>query len=197
MTVKKKTMTCFNNVNHVTQSSGFALNIVAPSIAGLAGLLCGQATKPSRFAHFWHGAQSQKWSEHVVFLTCWLWNVLHATTACTFSTPQLPKAVRTCCALYILTWKCASRHNDVHFFDISGWSVFSLFTCKCASHHNGVYFFDISTSISGPRMVLYILTSKCASGHNSVQLFISHLARWLRTRCFSEPTFPPSGATRH
>ena len=45
--------------------------------------------------------------------------------------------------------------------------------------------------------VLYILTSKCASGHNGVQLFISHLARWLRTRCFSEPTFPPSGATSH
>ena len=38
------------------------------------------------------------------------------------------------------------------------------------------------------------LTWKCASRHNSVQLFISHLARWLRTRRFSEPTFQPSGA---
>ena len=44
---------------------------------------------------------------------------------------------------------------------------------------------------------LYILTSKCASRHNGVQFFISHLARWLRTRCFSEPTFRPSGATNH
>ena len=26
---------------------------------------------------------------------------------------------RTWCALYILTSKCASRHNGVHFFDIS------------------------------------------------------------------------------
>ena len=42
---------------------------------------------------------------------------------------------------------------------------------------------------------LYILTSKCASRHNGVQFFISHLARWLRTRRFSEPTFRPSGAT--
>ena len=40
-----------------------------------------------------------------------------------------------------------------------------------------------------------ILTSKCASGHNGVQFFISHLASWLRTRRFSEPTFRPSGAT--
>jgi len=46
-------------------------------------------------------------------------NVLRATTACTFSTPQLPKVVRTWCALYILTWKRASRHNGMHFFDIS------------------------------------------------------------------------------
>ena len=68
--------------------------------------------------------------------------MLRATTACTFSTSQLPKVVRRWC-------------------------------------------------------VLYILTSKCASRHNGVQFFISHLARLLRTRRFSEPTFRPSGATNH
>ena len=68
--------------------------------------------------------------------------MLRATTACTFSTSQLPKVVRTWCALYILTLKCASRHNGVQFF-------------------------------------------------------ISHPARWLCTRRFSEPTFRPSGATNH
>ena len=41
------------------------------------------------------------------------------------------------------------------------------------------------------------MTWKCASCHNGVQLFISHLARWLRTRCSREPTFRPSGATNH
>ena len=45
--------------------------------------------------------------------------MLRATTACTFSTSELPKVVRTWCVLYILTWKRASRHNGVHFFDIS------------------------------------------------------------------------------
>ena len=45
--------------------------------------------------------------------------------------------------------------------------------------------------------VLYILTSKRASRHNGVQFFISHLASWLRTRRFSEPTFRPSGAPNH
>jgi len=45
--------------------------------------------------------------------------------------------------------------------------------------------------------VLYILTCKCASRYNGVQFFISHLASWLRTRRFSEPTFWPSGASNH
>ena len=57
-------------------------------------------------------------------------NLLRATTACTFPPSQLPKVVRNCCALYILTWKCALRHNGVHFF-------------------------DISTSKSGPKMVCF------------------------------------------
>ena len=42
--------------------------------------------------------------------------MLRATTLCTFSTSQVPKVVRTWCVLYILTWKCASRLNGVHFF---------------------------------------------------------------------------------
>ena len=174
------------------------------------------ATNPSRFALFWQGAQSlapvtlndiwtsksapypsvfytfylemcfapqqralfrhlnfQKWFETVSFLHFWLGNVLRATTACTFSTSQLPKVVRTPSALYILTWKCASRHNGVHFFDISTSKV--VRTCG----------------------VFHILTSKCASRQNGVQFFISHLASWLCTRRFSEPTFRPSGATNH
>ena len=116
----------------------------------------------------------KKWSERVVFLTFGLRNVLRATTTCTFSTSQLPKVVRTWCALYILTWKCASRHNGVHFF-------------------------DIATSKSAPNVRCFVAFSltTCASRHNGVQFFISHLASWLRTRRFSEPTFRPSGATNH
>ena len=96
---------------------------------------------PQRRALFRH-LNFQKWSDHGVFCTFWLQNVLRATMACTFSTSQLPKVVRSSSVLSILTWKCASRHNGVHFF-------------------------------------------------------MSHLASWLRTRRFSEPTFRPSGATNH
>ena len=73
----------------------------------------------------------QKCSDHGVFLTFWLRNVLRATTACTFSTSQLPKVLRPWCVLYILT-------------------------SKCASHHNGVHFFNISTAKSGPTMVCFV-----------------------------------------
>ena len=84
----------------------------------------------------------QKCSEHGVFCTFWLRNVLRVPhRRALFSTSQLPKVVRTWCVLYILTCKWASRHNGVHFF-------------------------------------------------------ISHPARWLRTRRFSEPTFRPSWAPK-
>ena len=96
---------------------------------------------PQRRALFRH-LNFQKCSEPVSFWHFPLRNMLRATTACTFSTSQLPKVLRGWGVLYILTWKCASRHNGVQFF-------------------------------------------------------ISHLASWLRTRRFSEPTFRPSGATNH
>ena len=46
------------------------------------------------------------------------------------ATSARQKMVRTCCAFNILTSKCASRHNGVHFF-------------------------DIATSKSGPRMLCF------------------------------------------
>ena len=77
---------------------------------------------PQRRALFRH-LNFQKWSENGVLCTFRLRNVLRATTACTFSTSQLPKVVRQWCALYILIWKFASRHNGVQFFisHLSSW----------------------------------------------------------------------------
>ena len=42
--------------------------------------------------------------------------MLRATTACTFSTSQLPKVIRTPQFLTHFTSKCASRHNGVQLF---------------------------------------------------------------------------------
>ena len=190
---------------------------------------------PQRRALFRH-LNFQKWSETASFLHFWLGNVLRATTACTFSTSQLPRVVRSWGVLDILTWKCASRHNGVHFFDISTsksgpklrcFGHFDLEMCFAPQrralfrHLNfqkwsepGVFWTfwlgnvlrattacTFSTSqlpkVVRTWCVLDILTWKCASRHNGVQFFISHLASWLRTRRFSEPTFRASGATNH
>ena len=101
---------------------------------------------------------------------------LHATTSCTFSTSQLPKVLRAWCALYILTWKCASRRNGVHFFDIS--------TSKSAPSMVCFVHFDFELCFAPQRCALFrhlnllrawcalnILTWKCASHHNFAHFF--------------------------
>ena len=124
-----------------------------------------------------------------------------ATTACTFSTSQPPKVVRTPSVLYILTWKRASRHNGVHL-NCQKWSaplVFCTFWLGNVLRATMACTFSTSqlVKVVRSRCVLYILAWKCASHQNGVQFFISHLASWLRTRRFSEPTFRPSGASNH
>ena len=166
----------------------------------------------------------QKWREQVV-LAFSLRNVLRATASCTFSTSQFPKMARTCGAFSILTWKRASRHNRMHFFNISTsksapdlkcFVHFDLEMCFAPQHRALFQHFNFkkhfwlrnvlrattaytfSTS-QLPKMLdvrcFSFFTSQCASCYNGVQFFISHPARWLRTRGFSEPTFRPSGAT--
>ena len=75
--------------------------------------------------------------------------MLCATTVCTFSTSQLPKVVREWCALCILTSKCASHHNGVHFFDIS--TSKSGPTLRCFVH------FDLETCFAPQRRALFHL----------------------------------------
>ena len=84
-----------------------------PSVFNILTWKCASRHKG---VHFFRHLNFQKWSEAGVFCAYSLRNVLRATTACTFSTSQVPKVVRTWCVLCILTWKCASRHNGVQFF---------------------------------------------------------------------------------
>ena len=108
----------------------------------------------------------------------------------------------------VLTSICASRHNGVHFLNIStsksfksslNPSVFNTFDFEiCFGPQRRALFRQLNFQKCSEREVLFsCFTSKCASCHNGVQLFISYLATWLRTRRFSEPTFRPSGATNH
>ena len=60
---------------------------------------------------------------------------------------QLPKAVWTWCALCILISKCASRHNGVHFFDIS--TSKSVLNVVCFVH------FDFEMCFAPERRALF------------------------------------------
>ena len=121
----------------------------------------------------------QKWSVRGACLTFWLRNVLRATTACTFSTSQLLKVLRSWCVLYILTSKCALRHNGVHFFDIS--------TSKSGPHVKFSLAFSLANVLRAttvctfstsqlPKVVrtwsvFSFFTCKCASRHKGVHFF--------------------------
>ena len=76
------------------------------------------------------------------------------------TTSERPKVARTCGSFTILKWKCASRHNGVHFFDISisknGPKMVCFvhfdFDMRFAPQRRAV--FNISTSKSGPELEL-------------------------------------------
>ena len=141
----------------------------APSMQCFVHFYLKMCFSPQGRAIFEH-LNFKKCSEHAVFCTFLLENVLLATAACNFWTSQLQKVVRTWHVLYIFTSKCASRHN----FSTSQLQKVVRSWC-----------------------VLYIFTSKCASRHSGVQFLISPLTTWLRTRRFNEPTFRLTRHTNH
>ena len=124
--------------------------------------------------HFFDIATSKSGPRLRCFCTFWLQNVLRATTACTFSTSQLPKSG-------------PALRYFVHFD----------FKMCFAPHRRALFRHRNFQKWSAPLVFWPFLTWKCASRHNGVHFFMSHLASWLRTRRFSEPTFRPSGATNH
>ena len=63
------------------------------------------------------------------------------------TTSELPKVARTCGAFYILTWKRASRHNGVHFFDIS--------TAKSGPRLRCVLHFDLEMCFAPQQRALF------------------------------------------
>ena len=74
-----------------------------------------------------------------------------------FSTSQRPKVVRTPSVLCILTSKCASRHNGVHFFDIS--TSKSGPTMVCFVH------FDFEMCFAPQRRAIFHLSSGQLAPH--------------------------------
>ena len=112
--------------------------------------------------------------------------MLRATTACTFSTSQLPKVLRTR-------------------------QFLTLSTSKCASHYNGLCFFNFSTSKSArTRQFFTLLNLNLLRATTACTFSISQFPKVLRTRQFltlpdarlrtsrfGEPTLRPSEPANH
>ena len=116
------------------------------------------------------------------------------------TTSEHPKVVRTChlFRFWLRHVLASQRRALLRHLNCQKWSgadvlcTFWLGNVLCATMER------ISSTSQLPKAlrhwsVLYISPWKCASRHNGVQFFISHLATWLCTRRFSEPTFRPSG----
>ena len=169
-------------------------------------IVFGNATMPSIpcTCHAKRHLNVQKWSGHVVFFTFWLRNLLRATTACTFSTSTSKSGPNMVCFVHFDFDMCFApqrralfRHlNCQRCFEREVFLAFSLANALRATTAGSFSTSQLPKVLRTCR-VFNILTSKCASRHNGVQFFISHLASWLRTRRFSEPTFRLSGATNH
>ena len=142
---------------------------------------------PQRRALFQH-LNFQKWSGAAVFCTFWLGNVLRATTACTFSTSQLPKVVRSCGVLYILTWKCASRHNGVHFFDIT--------TSKSGPELRCFVHFDLEMCFAPQRRALFwhLYFQKCSDHGVLCTFWLGNVLRATTACTFSSLIWPAGSA---
>ena len=97
------------------------------------------------------------------------------------TTSEHPKVLGTCQFLTLLTLKCASRDNGVHFLNISI-SKSGLRIIFCTFRLRNVLRATTPCTFSTsqlpkvlPWCVLYILTSACASRHNRAQFFIFHI----------------------
>ena len=143
------------------------------------------ATKPSRFAHFWQGAQSlvpatqndASTSKSGANMACFV----HFDLEMCFAPQQ----------------RALFRH--LNFQECSEREVLLAFSLANVLRATTARTFSTSQrpKVLWTCQFLTLLTWKCASRRNGVHLFISHLASWLRTRRFSKPTFRPSGATNH
>ena len=99
--------------------------------------------------------------------------MLRATTACTFSTSQLPKVRLVCFVHFDL--KCASRNNGVHFFDSS--------TSKSALNPSVFNTFDLEMCFSPQRRAIFHLSSGQLAPH--LPLYRAYFSIIGKTHCFA------------
>ena len=124
-------------------------------------------TKPSRFAHFWQGAQS--------------------LAPATQNASERPKVLRPVSFLHVLTSTCTSRHNGVHFFDMS--TAKSALRMVCFVH------FDFEMRFAPQRHTLFrhVDCQKCSKNGVLCTFWLRHVLR-ATTACNCSSLIWPDGS---
>ena len=138
------------------QFSQIETSKMAPSMRCFVHFDLQMCFAPQRRAIFRH-LSVKKWPEPASFLAFWRTNVLRATAACHFSGSQLAKWLREWGVLYILTYKCASRHSGVPFFRIA--------TCKMAPPLKCFVHFDLQMCFAPQRRAIFHNSSRRLPPH--------------------------------
>ena len=94
-------------------------------------LLTSKCSSRHKAVHFFDISTSKSAPRPPVFNTFYFQMCFAPQRRALISTSQRPKVVRTPSVLCILTSKCASRHNGVHFFDISTSKSGPTMVCFC------------------------------------------------------------------
>ena len=133
-------------------------------------IVFGNATKPSRFAHFWQSPQSLApakrndiWTSKSgpnVFLTFWLRNVLQRPALfrhLDFQKWSEHGMLCTCWLRNVLRATAACIFSTSQLLKVfQSWGVLYILTWTCAWRHNSVHFFDIATSKSVPKLKCFV-----------------------------------------
>ena len=130
----------------------------------------------------------KKWSAHDSFLAFWLENVLLATAACNFFTPQLQKVVRPWQFFSILTSKFASRFQHLNF---KKWSETVRFLRAEKLHYTVTLLWTFQTrsqrwknsSGHGMRFFMKSCTKKILMCSHLVSKLVN-LQKWCKTQVF-------------
>ena len=109
---------------------------------------------PQRRAIFEH-RNVQNVSGAEVLSTFWRASMLRATAACNFWTAELPKWLRPWGVFYILTYKYASRHSRVAFWNI--WTSKMAPRMWCFQH------FDLQMCFAPQRHAIFHLSARTAT----------------------------------
>ena len=102
------------------------------------------------------------------------------------TTSEPPKVARACGALYILTSKCASRHNRVHFFDISTFKSGPMLVC--------FVHFDFEMCFAPQRRALFRHRNFQKWSEGEVFFLLFHLQMCFAPQCTFSSLIWPDGS---